>query len=461
MRCLIYAKSTDSLWVKDYFPDVEPYLLKIVNKPLLEYSLDLVSLLGVTDLRIVSDGSIKAIENYFLDGVRWGINISYSLARPEDSLENVYLKNYSFCKDVDMLLWDGFYFVQYDRNTVKESMDFSQAFCCNAPSHRMIYLPSGEKLRKQTVFDDNHSSCLMIREINSVVDYYNLSMEILTLRNKAYVLPGYSNEKDTFIGLNLVYPNSCDLNSPIMIGNNCRFQRDTIIGPNSIIGSNIIVDENTSVKDSIIYDNTYLGSDLDLHKKIVYKSHLISATSGEQINITDRVLVSQVDLGVVTSYFNRQVQRIIGFILLGVMFIPWLVLYVPFKLFGSDRKSDRLLSKNMNVRSYEEPSLLKNSWWGRLMLRLTLDKFTQLCSSVFTRKLYLVGNHLFTNTVAHRKLISELPVYNPGVFSLIESVGAEGPDVEQFYELEFIDNVSTRYILGILCSSILRRLIHG
>ena len=461
MRCLIYAKSTDSLWVKEYFPDVEPYLLKIVNKPLLEYYLDLVSLLGVTDLRIVSDSSIKAIEQYFTDGAKWGINISYSLARPEDSLENVYLKNYSFCKDVDMLLWDGFYFVQYDRNTVKQSMDFSKAFCCETALHRMIYLPSGEKLRKQTVFDTEHSSCLMIREINSVVEYYKLSMEILTLRNKAYVLPGYSNEKDTFIGLNLVYPNSCELNAPIMIGNNCRFQRDTIIGPNSIFGSNIIVDENTSVKDSIIYDNTYLGGDLDLHQKIVYKSHLISATSGEQINITDRVLVSQVDLGVVTSYFNRLVQSIIGLLLLVMMFIPWLLLYVPFMAIYKKRKTERLMSKNMNGRVFEDPSLIKMSFWGKIMLRLSLDKFTQLYVAVFTRKLYLVGNHLFTNTVAHRKLISELPVYNPGVFSLIESVGAEGPDVEQFYELEFIENVSTRYIIGILCASLLRRLIHG
>lgn len=110
MRCLIYAKSSEAEWLKEYFPDVEPFLLKIVNKSLLEYVLDLLTLLGISEIRIVSDSSIKAIEKSIGDGAKWGARISYALARPEDNLKNVYLKNFSFCKESPLVIWNGFFF---------------------------------------------------------------------------------------------------------------------------------------------------------------------------------------------------------------------------------------------------------------------------------------------------------------------------------------------------------------
>lgn len=460
MRSLIYAKSTDLQWLREFFPDVDPYLLKIVNKPLLEYSLDLVSLLGVSELRIVSDTSLKAIESYFKDGAKWGLKISYALARPNDTLESVYLKNYSFCKDDDVLFWDGFFFVQYDLRTVKTSFDLSQSFVCSSPERRLIFLRKGEKLITKNAEPETNASCLLIREIHSITDYYQLSMEILKERNQAYVLPGYSNEKDTFLGLNIIYPNSSTVKAPIMIGNNCRFRKLTVVGGNTIIGDNVIIDENTSVTDSIVYDNTYIGSDLDLDRKIVYKSHLISGLSGESIHITDRVLVSQVEKGIMISAFNRSMQRLIALLMLCVQLIPWLLLYLPFMLLYPKRKSERLLSRNLNTRYFEDPQLIANSPWGAFMLRLCLDKFCMLVKVVLG-KLYLVGNHLFTNTVQHRKLVMDLPVYNPGAFSLAESVANENPDVELFYELEYIDNISTRFNLIILGRTLVRSLWYG
>jgi hypothetical protein len=95
------------------------------------------------------------------------------------------------------------------------------------------------------------------------------------------------------------------------------------------------------------------------------------------------------------------------------------------------------------------------------MIRLSLDKFDLLFSAAVSGKLYLVGNKLFSNTVQHRKLINDLPAYNPGVFSLSETMNAQSPDIEGFYELEYIDKVSTLFNLKILFVSIYRRFIWG
>ncbi|MDD4310375.1 MAG: hypothetical protein PHO32_08350, partial [Candidatus Cloacimonetes bacterium] len=186
MRCLIYANNPELSWLRECFPDVDPYLLKIVNKPLLEYGLDLVSLMGVTDLRIVSDSSLKAMENYFKDGAKWGMKISYALARQEDTLKDVYLKNYSFCKEDDLLFWNGFFFVDYDSRTIKSSLDFSQSFCCNSPTPRLTFLRKGERFGSPMPEREKGITCLRINEVASVTDYYKLSMEILTEKNKNY-----------------------------------------------------------------------------------------------------------------------------------------------------------------------------------------------------------------------------------------------------------------------------------
>ena len=89
MRALIYAKSEETETLKAYFSEEEPYLLKLVNKPLLEYYLDLISLIGISDVRIVSDIGIKKLQDALGDGGKWGMQISYGMARPQDSLQNV------------------------------------------------------------------------------------------------------------------------------------------------------------------------------------------------------------------------------------------------------------------------------------------------------------------------------------------------------------------------------------
>lgn len=459
MRCLIYAKSKDTTWLKDYFPDVEAYLLKIVNKPLLEYAMDFLSLMGVCETRIVSDSSIKQIESFIGDGAQWGVKTSFSLAYPGDSLKSVYLKNYSFCKEDDLLIWNGFFFLQYDREQMSQLRNISGKFyTCDK---RIIHLPRGDKLTDLTSSDNLDISPFLSHDIGNIMDYYNLCMSILTKHNDKYVLPGYSNEKDTFVGYNLIYPHSSELHPPIMLGNNCRFERKTLVGSNSIIGNNVIIDENTCVTNSIIYDNTYIGRDLDIESKIVYKASLINALNGEIIHINDKTLIAQVELGIVTTLFNRSVQRVLAFILFAFMLLPWLVLFLPYRLFHRRIRSERLLNRNMNTKAFIDEDKLSATKWGKMTLRLSLDKFDQVCDAALLGNIYLVGNRLLTNTLKHRKLVGDLPVYNPGAFSLAESVKADNADAELFYELEYIDRISTHHNVKILARALFRRLFYG
>lgn len=460
MRGLIYAGSGGLSWLKRYFQDTDPFLLKVVNKPLLEYFLDLASILKVTELRMVSDHSTRDLEQTFGDGAGWGIKLSYALAKPGDSLESVYRKNQSFCKDQDMLIFNGFFFVHYDRRELEQTVKSKQSFCLGDVKKRLICLRQDSLPCDIKPLEPDKLSCLRVSELNSVMDYYQLNMDILKNWNKFYVLPGYSNQKDTFLGLNLIYPNSSELIPPIMIGNNCSFNKFTIIGPNSIIGDNVMVDENTVVKESIILDNTFIGAELDIDKKIVCKSHLIDAFTGEMIVVNDRILVSQMERGLVVSYFNRVIQKILAVLFILIQLLPWFLLFMPFQFFLRNSRTSWLINKGFKTIDHLGPDPLSKSLWGRLLLRLSLDKFSLLWR-VLSGKLILVGNSLMPNSAAHRKLVLDLPVYTPGVFSLAEHVEVASLDEQVFYELEYIHNVSTRFNLKIVLRGITRRLITG
>ncbi len=460
MRCLIYAKSIDSTWVKDYFPEVDRYLLKLVNKPLLEYYIDFASILKITSIRIVSDTSIKEIENHFKDGARWGLDISYSLARPEDSLKSVYLKNMSFCREEDLVILDGFFFIVYDHNNLISYFEESKIITCNDTNKHLIYLSKDTPFKEIPQLNCYHDKSISVQEISSILDYYSLSMEILKNKNKSYVLPGYSNEQDAFYGVNFIFPHTSRVNKPLMIGNNVRFRNNTSVGPAAIIGNNVIIDENTTITESIVYEDTYVSSDLELSGKIIYKNHLISGLTGDSILLTDNILVSQIEMGIMTSFFNRFVQWMISLVLITVLLLPWLFLYLPYRIWGGKQGSDFIVNKNLGVQSFIDPEKMKKSKWGQFLLHLQLDKFGLLLL-VLNARLLLVGNQIFRNNTRNRKLVNDLPVYTPGVYSLFESIDVEHGNVEIFYELEYINNFSTIYNLKILMRVIWKRFCYG
>ena len=115
MKCIINCSSSENLWIKDFFPSVQPYLLKILNKTLIEYYIDFCVLLGISEIKIVSDSSDKELQEYLSDGTQWGVEISYSLSKNEDSLKNIISKNMGFVNDEKLLLLNGYIFISYNK----------------------------------------------------------------------------------------------------------------------------------------------------------------------------------------------------------------------------------------------------------------------------------------------------------------------------------------------------------
>jgi hypothetical protein len=209
MKALIFCKSAHNDWAAKIFGGQSPYMLYVVNKPLLEYYIDFCSLKKITEVRIVSVDDDGSISRYFEDGSKWGLQISYGLAKEDDTIKNVFLKNKGFCKNSELLVIDGFGFIDYDKS--RDDYPFfggnlSTRMAREDFSLYYIYREDIDESVEWSSIDESPNPGFSIERISNVKDFYELSLSIISSKSDQFVLPGYSSEKGVFIGQNIILP---------------------------------------------------------------------------------------------------------------------------------------------------------------------------------------------------------------------------------------------------------------
>lgn len=465
MKCLIYAKLENSTWVNDCFNKINPYLIQVVNKPLLEYFIDFCSTLGIADIRIVSNNSTDKIHQYFTDGKKWGVDISYNIAKPEDSIKNIILKNYSFCKNEDVLIFNDFFFLEYDINKLQNQKAEILEKLKEVKGYYLQFLSKSGSYKKLNTVKSNETVKLPtascgVRVLESVMDYFSLSMEILKDKSNQYVLPGYSIEPHTFMGKNVSYPKSVSVTPPIMIGDNVNLGEMVEIEQNTIIGNNIIIDTLTNIENSIIYSDSFIGTDLEIKNKIVYRNKLISAETGETLVMDDDdYLISGINKEYHISKFEMLIQYMMALGLILVQTVPFII-FAPFILlvsFKHNFKRKYFINSDQKSRAFFSLDSHRELFLVKLLMKFSLDKYPYLFG-VLTGKISLIGNKLLTQTNQHSYLIKTLPVYSPGVFSYAESLNLYESENEEIHELYYITNQTFWKNIRILVKTIILRI---
>jgi hypothetical protein len=381
MKCLIFAKKNGCEWVQQYFPGVNPYLLKVVNKPLIEYYIDHCYEHKVDQIRIVSNFASQEIRQLCGNGEKWGLKITYSLARENDDLDHVIKKNKTFCADDSLLIMDGLQFLTYKQD----------------------------------------KSSYLIEPLDSIECYYKLSLKILANLGRCYALPGYTKDEDIYIGQNVEIARSAELESPFSIGDNVLLQDMTVIRENSVIGSNVIVSRGTKIQNSLVYDGTFIGPELNIKSKIVYKNRIIEPLKGTVLPISDVFIVSEVPKFGSLLWLKYLIQSSLALAMMIVMVLPFLIVIT----IGLLRRNITLKTtryfrnrehKTVTISSIE---FKRRTFNARIFRRFSLDKFPFLFS-ILKGKIDLVGNALLVESLESRNIIRELDRYKAGVFSYRE-----------------------------------------
>ena len=452
MKCLINCPYNSNAWVNKYFPKVHPILLKVVNKPLIEYYIDFCVLNKIKDIRIVADKGLRYIEKHLETGSKWGVTISYSVSRPEDKLKSTILKNKSFIAGDGILIINGLVFIDYNiEETLNIDANPETKIIPEIDKERLLFFNSNEQ------FNNNffHKNNVKVFGISSITDYFDISMHIIENGRTHFVQPGYNNEKDIFIGTNVSFSKNCKHENNVITGNNVVINNEVFLGSRTIIGNNVIVDKSTHISNSIILDNTYLGPNLLFENKIISQNLIIDPYNGEKFLLTDAFLASSVKSKRDNEYLLKLYHKLISIILIVLMILPFMLIstftYLNNSLKKKRKKYIVSMKKDVCVLSTYEPRY--PSFLNSIFFKLSLNKFV-LLFEVLKGNLYLCGNSILEEKSYNIRLLKEYQNYHPAAFTYNEYLNNQELMTEILSDLYYSNNISIWQDTKILIKSL-------
>ena len=398
-------------------------LLPVANRPLLDYWLETCTELGIRSVHILLGEGAKEVEDYIRSGERWNVVVEYVFSRSNETALD-YLKSISGYWKNGLLYLGGPFFMRRLQGFQLEGLQQLQT-CFhefgNVPY--CIFGKNGDELNALLDGGGEPNRGLEQIHINpyvmgSVGDYFELNMKMVRAEFSRYVTAGFSGRDGSSLGYNVRTPPSSHLQAPILVGDDCRFGAMTTIGPHAVVANHVIVDAYSELTDCLILDDTYIGRNLEIRKKIVAGNRVIDPSDGTSIEITDSWLIAQnrpdLRTGDVVRYM---VLWCLALVIAVLQFIPFCLLLPLVLLTGI---------AGFRKKQYHDPltgyiSLLeftkrkdRKSVLYRLFRALALDRFPRILL-VLRGRMFLCGQPPMRHP-EDDEIIKQLPHYYPGTF---------------------------------------------
>ncbi len=466
MRCLIFCREGENHWVRRYFNQLSPYCLKFFNRPILDYYLEFCRSLAIKEIRIVMEQPVPEMESCYENPNQPGLHISFCPSHPGDSLQTVLNKNYSFCKGSDLAIMEGLFVIERETGHAYrrflEQGDHSRCVSCS--SGRILFL-NRENLATfdPESYPEDKDPGFRIRNLDTILSYYSLSMEWLS-----------SPEKKNHLSLKEIdnkakqipprIPRHSLLVQPILMDRKVRIHNYCLIGPEVILGNRVIIDSHTSLERSIVYDETYIGRELEIHEKILFRNKLISPLNGEWMELEPKFIKPITGYLIPSRQFIFFFHWILSLILILAGLIPYLVLRLAMALSGVpggypiDYYLDKEKTTALFPKLWDRPG---DSFWSRIYYHLSLDKYPLLLK-VLSGTLYLSGNLIIPVNPVNSVLLDEMPIYHPALFGISELEGnSHDPVMRELNAFYYAGHYSLLQDIKILVGAWLRRLVEN
>lgn len=497
MKVLCILRELENAWVKKYFSHPSPYFVHFLSKPLIEYYFDFFDLMEVDHVRLTMDEGSEKFSNQYKNGTdcRYKFHLDYAF-HGEETTSRILLKNNGFLQGEQVFIFDGFFFLHYDKRVLKEKLkDFLSGFKnFNRQSQKKIFgsasafflsnfshadfskLLSDEEgdensagdgnvagdenakqddlsFSKQQKFPSHLSEIFSLSEIKSIPDYHKICMKILSEEKDCYSLLGYRNiEKECNYGEDVILGKGVNVSQtarfcpPVHLGNYATIGPRATLACNVILGNYSHVSNNSFLKNSIVYDNVYLGENLTLENTVLTAKHLFRVDRNQSILTEDPLFFSQTTL----SSLERQNKTIVGHALIALMLafataLPFLLFYFSFFCFALLTKKKLIAKDVKKVFASEKKNILylnfykrvSKSWWPKTFFAFSLDKFP-LLFVVIRGRMALVGNQPLEVSEENIFEMKSMESYRPAVFTFSSAFASktEGEVDQHFSKME-------------------------
>ncbi|MCA9790286.1 MAG: mannose-1-phosphate guanyltransferase [Candidatus Eremiobacteraeota bacterium] len=323
-------------------------LVPVCNKPVMEYTVELLKRHGATTLLVTLHYLADEIMSYFGYGSDWGLKMLYSIEdeplgtagsvkKVEESLDDAFLvisgdaltdfdlsaavKFHRQRKSaativltrVDNPLEFGMVITDDDSKVVRflEKPSWGEVFSDTINTGIYVLDPSILKLMEPgQPYDFSKDLFPMMLEkelpiygyvaegywcdIGSLDQYQKANRDVLMGRVK-HRPPGEMIREGVWVGKGTRIHPGASLETPVVIGRNCRIRENARVLEGTVVGDNCIVEEGASLHRDVLWDNTFIGRKVrcqgtTLCRRVTLKSNV---TVGEGAVLGDKVFVGE------------------------------------------------------------------------------------------------------------------------------------------------------------------------
>lgn len=300
-------------------------MVPIFNKPIMEYTVDLLKAHKITDIVMTLQFMPQMIRSYFGDGSDSGVNIIYAVEQePLGTAGSVMNARYHLDETFIVISGDALTdidltaLVKYHKKkksmatialkSVENPLEFGVVIAndqgqierfLEKPTWGEIfsdtintgiyvlepevfkYIPAGESVDfAKDVFPKILADGLPLYgyvtdaywcDVGNYEQYVQAHQDVM--KGTAHIKPpGIKMREDVWIGEGAYIDPAADIVGPVVVGQNARIERGARINEYSVIGNNVVMRAGAHCHRSIVWDNTYVGVQARLHGCVVGKN---------------------------------------------------------------------------------------------------------------------------------------------------------------------------------------------
>jgi NDP-sugar pyrophosphorylase family protein len=319
-------------------------LFRVVDKPIIIHVIEFLVHNGFTKFEIVLSHLPEQIEEALDEGSRWGIKITYHLARdPQKPFSVLGPVAYGW-KDSLVLVGRADVLPDFDPIKLKTSGHTKPLFLFTQEQRwtgwalmSPTFLAS---MRADAPFNalpehvhDYHKQQTKnpVMEAVSFGGWQNANTAVIQQRTSSAAFPSSSRMVEPGIWLSratAIHP-TATITPPVFIGDHCQILEGANIGPNVIIENHCIIDRQSVVENSIICQQSYVGRSLEIRDAVVDRNTLINLSLETAVTIHDDFILAHLAPPPVSQQLFGIFERILA---LGMLLVlaPIAVLFTLF-----------------------------------------------------------------------------------------------------------------------------------
>ncbi|MEM6702358.1 MAG: NDP-sugar synthase [Acidobacteriota bacterium] len=369
-------------------------LLPVVNKPLLEHSLELLARLSEAPEQVTVVGlhHVDRIREFVGDGRRWGLSADVVTRREIEPRKAVVDR---LLPDSEALILDACSLTLVDLDDFVDQarrLGVRSTATVGGVETGLIYVPSVSKEEPGRLelrgFHD---------PIQGLESYLDVNLQLASNPPEGLRLPGRDLDDGVRVGRRSIVPSTAIKRRPALIGSRVRVSPTAELQGGVVVGDDVVIDRDATVKHSVVLGRTYVGELTNLEDAIAWRDLLILPRADRWVRIPDAFLLADLRNGAVRRRLLDLGNRALALALL-LLSLP---LWIPGLLISlvSDWRRPlirrRFMGNRFEIGLGVDRSRL--SFWGlELNTTIPILRRLPLLLSVIRGDISLVGVSLLT-----------------------------------------------------------------